>query len=136
MHQIKHHLLNSWRMPQRRAHGTVGFLESDYLAGRLRKRLPKDYLSCRITQVEGLSTKIVRSLGTHTTIDDVLKMDLHRLRILAKVDVEEATRIRRLILGFEHSQDNAAGTDTAGPAAHIAKGKAPGKRANSKTKRK
>lgn len=93
-------------------------------------------MSSRITQVKGLSAKIVRSLGTHTTIGDVLKLDLHRLRILARVDVEEATRIRRLILGFEQSQDTAAGTDTTGSAKQIGKANAIKKRAKSKTGRK
>ena len=101
MYQIRHHLLNSWRSPQRRAPGTVGFLESDYLCERLRKRLPKAYLSRPIAEVRGLSKEVVKILGPRATVGDVLKLDLHRLCVFAKVNTEQAIRIRRLLLGFD-----------------------------------
>ncbi len=113
MHQIQHHLMNSWRMPQRRAHGAVGFLDSDYLAERIRRRLPKKYLSSRITEVKALSPKVASSLGTHATIDDILKLDLHRLSLRAKVDVAQAVGIRRAILGFQQEPNDIPGNEPA-----------------------
>jgi hypothetical protein len=100
MHQIQHHMLNSWRMPQRRPYGAVGYLESDFLCERLRKRLPKLYLSRPIAKVQGLSPSVVKNLGDKSTVGDVLALDLHRLRVRSRASLEEAIRTRRILLGF------------------------------------
>jgi hypothetical protein len=119
MRNIQHHLLNSWRMPQRRAYGAVGFLESDYLTDRLRKRLPKEYLSRRIMAVKSLSPRVVKSLGTHTTVGDVLKLDLHRLHVQANVNLEDAAQIRLTLLGLHPAEYSTEGSEKSQPVEQI-----------------
>jgi hypothetical protein len=100
MHQIHHHLLTSWRLPQRRPHSAVGFPDSDYVCERLASRLPKAYLARHIGVVRDLPKGVVQSLGPKTTVGEVLKLELHRLIARAKVGLDEAILIRRTLLGF------------------------------------
>lgn len=104
MNQIHHHMLASWRLPQRRPHGSVGFADSDYVCERLARHLPKAYLARPIGGMKGLSKGVVQALGAKTTVGDVLKLELHRLRTRAKVSLEDAVRIRRRLLGFLEQQ--------------------------------
>jgi hypothetical protein len=106
MHQIQRHMLNSWRRPQRRPHGAVGFVDSDYIREQLASRLPKSHLSRPITDVPGLPKEFIRKLDAKATIGDVLKLELHRLRARGKIGLEDAIRVRRKLLGFsEESTD-------------------------------
>jgi hypothetical protein len=116
MFQIQHHMLNNWRLPQRRPPHTVGYLDSDFVAQRLMKHLSRRYLAHPVTDVKNLPPAAVRNLGRKTTVGTVLAMELHRLRKLAKVSLEEAIAIRRTLLGLS---DLARGTgrsaETSGP---------------------
>jgi hypothetical protein len=100
MYQVQHHMLNSWRLPPRRPHHSVGFLDSDFLAERLMKCLSPKYLSCPVAKVKGLAGEVVKKLGGTTTVGSVLALNLYRLRLRAKVSLEEAVAIRRTLLGL------------------------------------
>jgi hypothetical protein len=100
MHQVQNHMLTSSRRPQRRTHGSVGFVESDYVCERLANHLPEAHLSRPIGDVEGLSAGVVEAFGANTTVGDILKLELHRVRARARVGVEDAIRIRRKLLGL------------------------------------
>lgn len=100
MHQIHHHLLTSWRLPQRRPHGMVGFLDSDYVSQKLAQHLPEPVLSRPLAEVKALPRDMVDALGAQTTVGDVLKLELHRLSTRAKVSLNEAVRFRRRLLGI------------------------------------
>ena len=100
MHQIHHHLLTSWRLAQRRVHGAVGFVDSDYVTHRMAGHLPKAYLTHRVAEVKGIPRGVVQALGSKTVVGDVLKLELHELRKRANVKLEEAIQIRRRLLGF------------------------------------
>lgn len=132
MYKIQHHLLNSWRLPGRRPPGTAGFLESDYLCDRLRKRLPQRYLSRRISEIKGLPREVVRNLGARATIGDALKLDLHRLGVIAKVGIEQAVLIRRSLLGFAPVENFDAEPTIDKPVRKMANAKMSRKRAASK----
>jgi hypothetical protein len=100
MNQVHHHLLTSWRLGQRRIPGAVGFLDSDYVAQRMARHLPKSFLTRRLGTVKGLPRTFIQSFGARTTIEDVLKFDLHQLSKRARVKLEDAIQIRRKLLGF------------------------------------
>jgi hypothetical protein len=100
MYQIRQHMLNSWRRPQRRPHGLVGFVESDYVRERLIAILPKAQLSVRIRDVKGLPKGVVQALGAKATVGDVLKLGLHQLSAKSKLGLEDAIGVRRALLGF------------------------------------
>jgi hypothetical protein len=106
MQQVKHHLLNSWRSPRRRPHGSVGFLESDYVCQKVRQQLAKEYRFSRIANLEGISPQLVGRFGTHSTVDDVLKLDLHLLCQRARLDLAQAIALRRVLLWEASSQVN------------------------------
>lgn len=108
MHQVRGHMLSSWRLPQRRPQGSVGFADSDYVAQRLASRLPPAYLSRPIGEVQGLPDSLVQGLGATAKVGDVLKLPLHLLRARANVGLEEAIRIRRRLLGMTDGPANAA----------------------------
>jgi hypothetical protein len=108
MNQIQYHMLSNWRSPERRPRGTVGFLESDYFCERALNRLPKDYLAVRISDIKSLSPATVKILGAKSTIGDVLQLNLHQLRLHAKAGIEDAVRIRRVLLGFTDRSERAS----------------------------
>lgn len=117
-------MLNSWRMPQRRPHHAVGFLESDYLCERLRKRMPKAYLARRVSDVPSLSSLVVKHLGAKSTVGDVLALDLYHLRVRSKATLEESIRTRRILLGFGEAvtmEREDSGTAKAGAPAKISR---------------
>lgn len=106
MYKIQHHMLNNWRMPERRPHGAVGFLESDYLTERLRSRLPKAYLDAHISAVEGIPQTLIKKLGHKKIVGDILKLNLHQLRLVGNLNLDEAVQVRRLLMGFERTSDS------------------------------
>jgi hypothetical protein len=108
MYQIQHHMLNSWRLPHRRPARTVGYLDSDFVAQRLMKALSRRYLARPVADVGSLPRAAVRNLGRKITVGTVLAMELHRLRQLAKVSLEEAVAIRRMLLGLPDLQNRNA----------------------------
>ncbi len=106
MHQIQYHLLNSSRSPQRRKKGTVGFLESDFLTERMRRRMPKPYLQSPVAAMKGLPTQIASKIEGRRTVGDVLGLSLHQLRVSAGLTLAEATMLRRILMGFERTSSS------------------------------
>jgi hypothetical protein len=100
MHQIRNHMLGNWRLPQRRAHGSVGFVDSDYVAHRLAGQLPEAKLSLQLAAVPGLPSAALDALGATSTVGDALKLELHALSTRAKVGLADAVLIRRRLLAF------------------------------------
>lgn len=100
MYKIHHHMLSSWRLPQRRPHKSSGFIESDYVCHRLLAHMPKAYLTQHISKVKGLPPKVVKALGPKTMIVDVLKLDLYQLKSRMKSELDEAIKTRRKLLGL------------------------------------
>ncbi len=100
MQAIRHHMLSSWRLPQRRAYGAVGFVDSDYVCRRRRARLPIGYLRRRVSDVRGIPPELTRRFGPEMTVGDVLRLDLHQLQTRGRLDLNEATRLRRALLGL------------------------------------
>jgi hypothetical protein len=105
MHQIQYHMLSSWRRPQRRRPGSVGFVDSDYVCERVAGHLPKSYLSGSIGNVRGLSRSVIQALGAKTTVGDLLKLELHHLGARAGISLAQAIAVRRKLLGLGEATD-------------------------------
>ena len=93
-------MLSSRRRPQRRTHGSVGFVDSDYVCEHIAGHLPKPYLAGPIGNVKGLARSVIQALGAKTPVGEVLKLELHRLCARANLGLEDAISIRRTLLGF------------------------------------
>jgi hypothetical protein len=125
MYEVKNHMMNSWRMPQRRPHNMVGFLDSDYVCARLRRRLPARYLAQPIADFADLPPALVRKLGPKTTVGQILGLDLHRLRAFTQT-LAEAVRVRRILLGFKSPRASSEGSPAkSGKASDVAHEQSP-----------
>jgi hypothetical protein len=88
-------MINSWRMPSRRPPGTVGFLESNYFAGRIAPYVAESDARAPLASV---SPSVPRPVAEQTTVADLLTGDLGRLSARSGVDVAELARLRRRAL--------------------------------------
>ncbi len=99
--EIQVAMTNSWRLPTRQVFGEVNFLDSDYFKDRIREVLPERELHIPISKLGVISEKVVNLLGEKCTIGDVLAMDIDAFAERTKLDVSEAIKERRKLLGYK-----------------------------------
>lgn len=111
LRQVQVAMLTSWRQPKRYLPSKIGFLESEYFKNRIRKVLPQAHLAKPLVQVSGLPEAVVKALGQQATINDALDMDLSIFARRTGLDIAEAARARRQLLGVVSRPGNDAEID-------------------------
>lgn len=97
-------MATSGRIPQRRAFGEVGFLDSDYFKDEIKKVLPRDQLDRTLANVSDLPREVLDSLGETCTVAEALELGLARFTQRTGLNVVDAVKARRRLLGFAEVQ--------------------------------
>jgi hypothetical protein len=93
-------LTSSGSHPSRRPIGEVGYLESDHFTRRVRDALPQRLLRRPLSELEGVPSALVERLGPQTRIRQVLDWDLTTFARRGGLEVAEAAKVRRRLLGI------------------------------------
>ena len=104
LQQIQSKMTGSAGGLTRRPAGVTSFIDTDYFKNRIRRLLPEDALKKPLAQVSDLPEKVVEKLGKDTSVIDLLDMDLPSLARKAGVNMEEAARVRRRMLGLPQNR--------------------------------
>jgi hypothetical protein len=103
--KIQNAMTTSGRLPQRRAFEEApGFLESDYFKDQIKKVLSGDHLERTLSNVSDLPREVLDSLGEKCTVAEALDLDLARFTQLTGLNVADAVKARRRLLGLAEVQ--------------------------------
>jgi hypothetical protein len=99
--KIQNAMTTSGRLPQRRAFEEApGFLGSDYFKDQIKRVLPRDQLDRTLAHVSDLPREVLDSLGETCTVAEALKLDLARFAQRTGLNVADAVKARRRLLGL------------------------------------
>lgn len=99
--KIQNAMTTSGRLLQRRAFEEApGFLDSDYFKDQIKKVLPRDQLNLPLANVGDLPKGVLDALGERCTVAEALALDLVRFTQKTGLNVTDALRARRRLLGL------------------------------------
>lgn len=104
--QIQTIMTNNANLPSRRIPGSTSLIDTDIFKDKIKKYLPKETLDKKLDEVPGLPSEVVTTVGKGTTISSILEMDLTKFAKLSGLSLEEAGKMRRLILGLPAKKSN------------------------------
>jgi hypothetical protein len=94
LRKIQSAMTSNRNVPSHKAGGYASFVNTHYFKERLKRSLPPDALTMTMSKT-GLSDDIIKSIGKNVTIGEVLDMDIVSFATTAKLDPEEAIKIRK-----------------------------------------
>lgn len=104
--KIQNAIITSGRLPQRRAFDEgIGFLDSDYFKDQIKRVLPHDQLNSTLADVSDLPREVVESLGETCTVGEALELNLARFSQKTGLDIANAVKARRSLLGMTAAPD-------------------------------
>jgi hypothetical protein len=116
LRQIQKTLAGGSRLPSRYPADAVGFLDTEYFKKRVIPALPRERLEAPLVSVKGLPDPVIKALGEGTTVSQALEMDLATFAQKTGLEMSEAARARRALLGITTPGDREAPYGQAAPA--------------------
>lgn len=99
--KIENAMTKSGRLPQRRAFEEApGFIDSDYFKDQIKRVFPRDQLDSTLANVSDLPGAVLESLGETCTVAEALELDLARFAQRTGLDIADAVKARRRLLGM------------------------------------
>lgn len=104
--QIQNALTTSWRLPTRRPLDEApGFLDTDYFKDKIKNLLPQEHLTRTLADLPELGKDVLARLGESCTVAEALEMDLAQFAEKSGLEMAEAARARRTLIGLRGMQD-------------------------------
>jgi hypothetical protein len=91
-------LVRNGRLRMRYPYGTVNYLASNYFLQQIAPYLPDSYMNAAIGDVAEVPAQVREALGAHTTVRQLLDMDLATLSRRANVGLQEAIALKQKLL--------------------------------------
>ena len=111
LRKIQNAMTTSGRLPSRYPAGAVGFLESNYFKNQIKKILPREKMRTPVGKVKGIPSEVIKRLGEKYTIAEALDLDLTAFAKKTGLDIEGASKARKLLLGFSDVSDENKAVD-------------------------